>query len=426
MYNSIPKGTELKLSSSSAVLKDDAVVTVDGMVETAYFNVLLSNLRSTTNLTPIRVFGSALDIFFHGVKGISGQDVKVDISFPNVPVDVDVTSITLNKTNVSLKEGQSIALIAKIHPTNATINKELTWNSSNYTIVGVDTKGKVIAKKTGNANVTVTTTNGKTATAKVVVTKTQSEATPPTIPTPPTIDPTKPVDKVSVGVNDTTAKETLKKVTDTIIIGDFDKYTTKEVADKVKAAIDRGETISTDVKIKAMDPKDVSKVDVNLVIEGMHQIMSQNNSTCEIAQYLDLNILLTANTASFGNIDSLDKQITFTAVLPKNLIKAGRTFHVIRIHDGAFSILETKLEGNSITFATDKFSTYAIIYEDKTETIPPTTPPSEPTKPGDTTTDKAPVTGDSSNTALFAGFALLGLVTMGIVIGKKKRKSLNK
>ena len=81
---------------------------------------------------------------------------------------VEVTSVTLNKLNLSLTEGAAETLTATIAPTNAT-DKTLTWQSSNTAIATVDKDGKVTAVKAGTANITATSKNGKKATCAVTV-----------------------------------------------------------------------------------------------------------------------------------------------------------------------------------------------------------------------------------------------------------------
>lgn len=80
-----------------------------------------------------------------------------------------VKSVSLNKTKATLKRGSTLKLTAKINPTTAT-NKKVTWSSSNKNIVTVDSYGKVTAKKTGKATITVkTVSGGKTAECTIQV-----------------------------------------------------------------------------------------------------------------------------------------------------------------------------------------------------------------------------------------------------------------
>lgn len=81
---------------------------------------------------------------------------------------VAVTGVTLNKTTLSLVEGNTETLTATVAPSNAT-NKNVTWTSSNTSVATV-TDGKVTAVKAGSATITVKTADGaKTATCAVTV-----------------------------------------------------------------------------------------------------------------------------------------------------------------------------------------------------------------------------------------------------------------
>lgn len=82
---------------------------------------------------------------------------------------VAVTGVTLNKTTLSLVEGNTETLTATVAPSTAT-NKNVTWTSSNTSVATV-TDGKVTAVKAGSATITVKTADGsKTATCAVTVT----------------------------------------------------------------------------------------------------------------------------------------------------------------------------------------------------------------------------------------------------------------
>ena len=86
----------------------------------------------------------------------------------STPSTVEVTSIILNKTNVTLEEGKTTTLTATVNPSNAT-NKNVTWSSDNTGVATIN-NGTVTAKKAGIANITAKSNNGKTATCKVTIT----------------------------------------------------------------------------------------------------------------------------------------------------------------------------------------------------------------------------------------------------------------
>lgn len=87
------------------------------------------------------------------------------------PTEVSVTSVSLNKSTLDIKVGETATLTATINPTNAT-NKNVTWKSDNTQIATVDTAEKITAIKEGTAKITVKTKDGNyTATCIVTVSK---------------------------------------------------------------------------------------------------------------------------------------------------------------------------------------------------------------------------------------------------------------
>ena len=82
---------------------------------------------------------------------------------------VNVTEVTLDKTELTLTEGETETLTATVKPDNAD-NRKVTWSSDKTEVATVDGAGRVTAVKAGEAVVTVTTEDGgKTATCKVTV-----------------------------------------------------------------------------------------------------------------------------------------------------------------------------------------------------------------------------------------------------------------
>ena len=86
-----------------------------------------------------------------------------------VTVTVPVSSVTLDKTTLSLTEGETNNLTATVNPEDAT-NKIISWRSGNTGVATVDNSGLVTAIGEGTATITVTTDDGgHTATCEVTV-----------------------------------------------------------------------------------------------------------------------------------------------------------------------------------------------------------------------------------------------------------------
>lgn len=82
---------------------------------------------------------------------------------------IEVSSIKLSKSSLSLKVGENSTLTVTINPSNAT-DKKVTWSSSNKSVATVDSNGKVVAVGPGTAVITAKVGN-KTVTCTVTVTE---------------------------------------------------------------------------------------------------------------------------------------------------------------------------------------------------------------------------------------------------------------
>ena len=82
---------------------------------------------------------------------------------------IPVTGVSLDKTTLTLTEGETASLAATVAPDNAT-DKSVTWTSAAPTIATVDANGKVTAVQAGETTITVKTNDGgKTATCNLTV-----------------------------------------------------------------------------------------------------------------------------------------------------------------------------------------------------------------------------------------------------------------
>ena len=107
------------------------------------------------------------------VKAISAGTADITVSLEGftatckITVVVPVSSVSLNKTSLSMNKGETATLVATVSPSDAT-DKTVSWASSDSEIVAVDNKGEIMAKAGGTATITVTA-SGKTATCQVTV-----------------------------------------------------------------------------------------------------------------------------------------------------------------------------------------------------------------------------------------------------------------
>lgn len=103
----------------------------------------------------------SLDYFYIMSKGQKPDDVE---SFK-----IPVNGVTIDKTDISLIEGETVTLACTVTPSNAT-DKSVTWQSSDTNVATVDNNGLVTAVKKGNSVITVKTKDGEyVAECKVTV-----------------------------------------------------------------------------------------------------------------------------------------------------------------------------------------------------------------------------------------------------------------
>ena len=152
---------------------------------TKVFVVGSSNYSSNSDTT-LMTFKCSVDSECNGNKEITfniDEDDIFDTSYDNIPVNytntgstvnitprpIPATGVVLNKTTLTLEEGELEKLLATVSPDNST--DTLTWDSSKKANATVDTEGNVTAVAEGSSTITVTTTSGKSASCTVTIIK---------------------------------------------------------------------------------------------------------------------------------------------------------------------------------------------------------------------------------------------------------------
>lgn len=98
--------------------------------------------------------------------------------------------------------------------------------------------------------------------------------------------------------------------------------------------------------------------------------LTKENSNIKLLSFFDITLAVKNNITgeALGNLTELNKKITFNMALPETITKVEegytRKYYVVRYHDGKSEVIPATVNGNIITFESDKFSTYALAYED--------------------------------------------------------------
>lgn len=116
-------------------------------------NTSVASVNSSGKVTAIKEGTAVITVKTND----GGYTAECEVSVSNQTISV--TSVTLNKTSLSLAENETYTLTYTVKPSNAS-DKSVTWKSSNTSIATVTNSGKVTAIKKGNAVITVKTNDG--------------------------------------------------------------------------------------------------------------------------------------------------------------------------------------------------------------------------------------------------------------------------
>ena len=314
-------------------------------------------------------------------KGHVAEGYKVFLGQKGYAVIPLATNIELSKKNITLEVGSSEVLVATLSPDESK-TETVEWSSSDEKIASVK-DGKVTANAPGKVTIIATTEGGLTANCEVTVTKPVAVET-------PSIDTSKPTDEIKVGVNDEKAEQLLKDVTDQIIAGSSE-FTDADTANAVIEAAKAGKTVTVVADVQKADSSNAQvQADANKIQKELEALTAESNNTATVAMYLDLSVLIKADDIELGNITNLSTPMKFTVVVPENLLAEGREFYILRVHNGAVNKIVPERNKNILTFRTDRFSTYAVVYEDKKVEDNGTTPEPKPEPTPEPTPTPAP------------------------------------
>lgn len=159
----------LSLSKSALNISNNQVVKITASISpTNAADKTLIWKSSNTKVASVDSQGS--------IKGLANGSATITATskanakvYKTLIVNVSVKAVKLNKTAASLQIDKIETLTATVSPSDS-VDKTVTWKSSNTKIATVDTKGKVTAKAKGTATVTATVKGAKEVKATITVT----------------------------------------------------------------------------------------------------------------------------------------------------------------------------------------------------------------------------------------------------------------
>lgn len=154
--------------------------------------------------------------------------------------------------------------------------------------------------------------------------------------------------------------------------------TTKELLDAIGLTAAEKKAIANGANVNV-----VLNVNVKTLTEKEAKLIESVVGKNKMAETYDINLLLQIAGLADRNITDPNSAIGITITIPDKFINTDtsvkRVYRMVRIHDGKATVIDGTFDAKTkqFTFATDGFSTYALVYEDvaATTSTPATTSP---------------------------------------------------
>ena len=177
------------------------------------------------------------------------------------------------------------------------------------------------------------------------------------------------------------------------VAGDFENTTDSEENDKKGNLVNKSEELITIIPLDKIEKQHVAKgekVQVYLVVTDISETVSNDDKDLideaigdkEVGAYIDLTLFKQIGEREASKVPNTNGKVQITVEVPADLLAenanvAGK-YQIVRVHEGETTIIDTVFDEatGTITFETDKFSTYALVYEaenvDNTPEVPDT------------------------------------------------------
>lgn len=222
-------------------------------------------------------------------------------------INVPVTSVDIDYKTGSVKKGNRAQLTATVAPSNAT-NKNVTWTSSNPSVVSVDQTGIITGVNYGTAVITVTTADGGHKSTSTITVPGGTPA--PTSPGQPTTKPT------------TRPTTTVAPVQNAIM-----------TISPSKSSYNQGETIEINSVITDYNYRGIPNVDVEYHVTSARNNIKKNKTT-------DANGKSTLTMSTSSRTSTGEFVVVATAKQNGRVIATGRTtFNIVSRSSGRYDIV---------------------------------------------------------------------------------------
>ena len=321
-----------------------------------------------------------------------------------LPETVAVKSVNVTPSTAALVVGDTTTLKAEVLPADAT-DPTITWTSSDDKVASVDENGKVTAVAEGKATITATSNADSAIFGSCEVTVVSPEAekyalniTKPengtvaikgditeafaneTIELVITPDADYALDTVTVNGKTISGTSFTMPAEDVTITVTFKKIGSADAEVVAPEGVSVSFAGSKEDILKAVFGDDYAdlvaagyKLDVVMTVKDETAVSAEDKALVEGALSSDMHVALLVDVSLVMTKDGVStvvanssKPVSFVIGVPDSIIADGRTYSVIRVHDGAAEDIGGTYDAanKTITVSSDKYSTYAVVYKD--------------------------------------------------------------
>jgi hypothetical protein len=127
-----------------------------------------------------------------------------------------------------------------------------------------------------------------------------------------------------------------------------------------RKALQNGESITIFLKVERVEEP---------VNQGDHEKVAANLGGNTLGMYLNVELLKQIGESQ-QQITKIDKPMRIVLAVPSELLKDGRAYSIIRVHGDETTMLpDLDNDPLTITIETDRFSTYALVYQDRSSLL---------------------------------------------------------
>ena len=321
-----------------------------------------------------------------------------------LPETVAVKSVNVTPSTAALVVGDTTTLKAEVLPADAT-DPTITWKSSDDKVASVDENGKVTAVAEGKATITaasnadsaifgscevtvvspeaekyalnITKPENGTVAVKGDITEAFANETIELVITP---DADYVLDTVTVNGKNISGTSFTMPAEDVTITVTFKKIGSAGAEIVAPEGVSVSFAGSKEDILKAVFGDDYAalveagyKLDVVMTVKDETAVSAEDKALVEgalsndmhIGLLIDVSLVMTKDGVS-SVVANSSKPVSFAIGVPDSIIADGRTYSVIRVHDGAAEDIGGTYDAanKTITVSSDKYSTYAVVYKD--------------------------------------------------------------